>query len=290
MGHDHRSCPNPAIILKPRDDVAFVTDDADYEGDAIGAFNFVSIEFKTTRETICDKVFSIFDTGSPVSFIKASLVPKELVGEQASGAVSKYKGIGGNNLVIIKQVKCRIQFLNKSNEVELNVIPNESMIIPVILGRDFLRTFNIELRNSVRRYTKRNLLEIRDNAKLNMPKMIQSVTGSDVHPAVMMPTQPDGEFNQIKTNSVNSQESNDSTAVNVPDIFAIDVSHDAEDIDIDPKLAKDQRDELRLIDDAYFNHDIKPEPFNYEMKIHLTTDVPFHCAPRRLSYSSRCLI
>ncbi|XP_036347462.1 uncharacterized protein LOC118756831 [Rhagoletis pomonella] len=160
------------------------------------------------------------------------------------------------------------------------------MIIPIILGRDFLRTFNIELRNSVRRYTKRNLLEIRDNVNCNMPKMIQS--GSDVHPAVMMPKQPGDEFYQSKTNSVNPHEPNDPTAADVPDIFAIDVSHDDKDVDIDPKLAKDQRDELeRLIDDAYFNHNIKPEPFNYEMKIHLTTDVPFHCAPRTLSYAER---
>lgn len=50
---------------------------------------------------------------------------------------------------------------------------------------------------------------------------------------------------------------------------------------------KQKEDLRRLIDHTYLETDITVEPFSYEMKIHLTTDVPFHCPPRRLSYSER---
>ncbi|XP_054727437.1 uncharacterized protein LOC129237061 [Anastrepha obliqua] len=159
--------------------------------------------------------------------------------------------------------------------------PNESMNIPVILGRDFLRIFNIELRNGIKKYSKEKLLEIRDRSKSYASVTTQPVIGSDIHPAATMPKHSGDELHQSKPNSY-------SIPSELPDIFNIDISRKADDVDIGPKLGKHQRDVLkRLIDDTYFSNSVKAEPSNYEMKIHLTSDVPFHCAPRRLSYAER---
>lgn len=66
------------------------------------------------------------------------------------------------------------------------------------------------------------------------------------------------------------------------------MSMDKDCLDIDPKLPKDQHSDIeRLIEYTYLKTDIEVEPFMYQMKIHLTTDIPFHCPPRRLSYSER---
>ncbi|XP_036317727.1 uncharacterized protein LOC118732716 [Rhagoletis pomonella] len=77
-------------------------------------------------------------------------------------------------------------------------------------------------------------------------------------------------------------------AADVPEIFCIDVPHGGNDIDLGTRLTGNQRNDLeRLIVNTYLKPEVTPEPFKYEMKIHLTTGVPFHCAPRRLSYAER---
>lgn len=70
------------------------------------------------------------------------------------------------------------------------------------------------------------------------------------------------------------------------EIFNIDISGD--ELNVGNKLDSGKRTELEAIVQAkYFSAPAVVEPYDYEMNIHLTTDVPFHCSPRRLSYYER---
>lgn len=81
-----------------------------------------------------------------------------------------------------------------------------------------------------------------------------------------------------------------SNAIEVLDEFQNNcVSVVSDEIDIDPKLAASFRDDLRqLITSEYIEFDPKLVTVpNYEMTIRLTTDTPFYCSPRRLSYREK---
>lgn len=159
------------------------------------------------------------------------------------------------------------------------------MTIPLILGRDFLRLFNIRLRDAKKKYSRCELLEIRD--RVNSIRYSPKVTGSDAHSIMTKLSEPyDNHENEAIADDC--KEFSYSVADDVHDIFNIDFSHNENDVTINPELPKVQREDFKsIIDGAYFNTDAKTEPFKYEMKIHLTSDVPFHCAPRRLSYAER---
>lgn len=68
-------------------------------------------------------------------------------------------------------------------------------------------------------------------------------------------------------------------------IFAIDIDDEWGGIDIDMKLSTVHREPLvHLIRANYLDWSNIPESeHNFEMEVKLTTDVPFHFAPRRLS-------
>lgn len=74
--------------------------------------------------------------------------------------------------------------------------------------------------------------------------------------------------------------------VTVPQIFAIDYPLERPTLDIGYSLQTDEVKQLRqIINDCYLEPvDIEIKPYEYEMNIRLTNDVPFHCNPRRLSY------
>lgn len=42
--------------------------------------------------------------------------------------------------------------------------------------------------------------------------------------------------------------------------------------------------------ESYICPNVEIEPYEYKMRIHLTSDVPFHCAPRRLSSAERTAV
>lgn len=79
--------------------------------------------------------------------------------------------------------------------------------------------------------------------------------------------------------------------LHIPDIFSIDVGSNDSEIDTDPTLGIPCREKLEeIISQSYTDSQIDIEPYEYEMKIHLTSDVPFHCAPRRLSFAERTTV
>lgn len=76
-------------------------------------------------------------------------------------------------------------------------------------------------------------------------------------------------------------------ANNVPQIFAIIDDFENEPVlNINENLSpSDIYDFRNIIIENYLNpSEVEVKPYDYEMNIHLTTDAPFYCAPRRLSY------
>ena len=57
-------------------------------------------------------------------------------------------------------------------------------------------------------------------------------------------------------------------------------------LNIGDHLTADEANVIRIeINNCYIKPiDVEVEPYDFEMCIRITSDVPFHCAPRRLSY------
>lgn len=72
----------------------------------------------------------------------------------------------------------------------------------------------------------------------------------------------------------------------MPRIYAVESIANEPTLCLNKKLPTNEYDEVkRIIEENYLRpKDIMVEPMDYEMDIHLTSDVPFHYAPRRLSY------
>lgn len=154
-----------------------------------------------------------------------------------------------------------------------------------------MKQFNIRLAKIKRKYTKDNLLIHKNTLCTPLSKDLVEILNK---------------FSLLKAyappNNINSGEDMVGTRGNVgpsgrvsvelPDIFNIEIDRQNEELDIDFALNRNQRAELsRLVFDSYINpKDLRVEPVEYQMKIHLTTDVPFYCAPRRLSFADRTVV
>lgn len=75
---------------------------------------------------------SLFDTGSPISFIRHNAVSLTSTG---------LRGLGGVELLTHGVIDCLIRFDGRCGQIKLTVVPNESMLLPCVLERDFLSAF-----------------------------------------------------------------------------------------------------------------------------------------------------
>lgn len=87
MGHKGFECKNPSMFTSST--VAIVTTNqsdtnnrtgSDDETGGVAATNLVGVAFQIggVMRAYSERLFSLFDTGSPASFIRRSVVPREL--------------------------------------------------------------------------------------------------------------------------------------------------------------------------------------------------------------------
>ena len=82
----------------------------DDDGETVGAFQKVSVAFiDRCRRTKMTEYFSLFDTGSPISCVRRSLVPFAL---KEKRTVTPYRGIGKNRISSYGQIECKILRIN----------------------------------------------------------------------------------------------------------------------------------------------------------------------------------
>lgn len=89
---------------------------------------------------------TLMDSGSKVSFIKESFVLKEAV-ESFGTPPGNYHGINRSPLRIIGYIRLNITIDNETkNNITTLVVPDTTMVNPVVLGRDVLKKFGLGLR------------------------------------------------------------------------------------------------------------------------------------------------
>lgn len=173
IGHRHNTCTNPKKQLKLRQPMTGRTaaaamnagNDADEEvarlQEAMNSIQTVSVAFLnlSTQGTQLKEIVSLFDTGSPISFIRKSHVPYAIPDTLQP---SNLCGLGGKNIQMLTKIDCRITFHNQTENVTLVVLPNDAMMLPLILGRDFLKTFRIFLSRFKLMYSLNDLKQLNE--------------------------------------------------------------------------------------------------------------------------------
>lgn len=104
---------------------------ANEEQEPVDAVNSVSVAFPNPLTTSAEfiKFVSLFDTGSPRSFVRRSVLPYGVTGTLQP--IDLY-GIGGKELKILGKVNCRILFKNQIETLNLMILPNDAMQLPLV--------------------------------------------------------------------------------------------------------------------------------------------------------------
>lgn len=104
----------------------------------------------------------LIDTGSPISFIKISKVPKDVIGVPV---LSSFYGLNKSPLKTYGKILCYI--MKNLNKIHFNLImvANESMNHDVVLGRDFMEACNLILNLDTLKMITVDKIESRCNKK-----------------------------------------------------------------------------------------------------------------------------
>lgn len=154
-GHSFRNCPQG----KPQEatkQVAVIHDrlDPDNEDDAAFMKQFEdslkeieSVSASFSRDHLmCAKftnLLALYDTGSPRNFIRRSNVPDGLCGNTLKE--TEFSGLGNVKIFTFGQIRFNLKIRNRLREISAFVVPDETLHVQLLLGRDCLRAFNIKL-------------------------------------------------------------------------------------------------------------------------------------------------
>lgn len=263
--------------------------------EGLAGVNLVSATFRDhlNQYTGYSDFVSLFDTGSPSSFVRRSALPFEISDETTTMGL---RGVGGGALKTHGTVICNLRFNKRVRPMRLTILPDDATAMPMILGRDFLKVFGIKLLQPKMRYSRTNLIKMNGEnepvpRELNPRVFDKNVVARLGQLDLLRPIKPTMEkatsHRRIYGNvSLDHFESDFGPEFDMPQIYAVEGIEDEPDIFLNEKLPTNEYNEVRrMIDDNYLkSKNIAVEPMDYEMDIHLSSDVPFHYAPRRLSY------
>lgn len=315
-GHLHGTCPNQKRVQKLLSEVHVVHaeqpeapaeplidwNDADTLREGIASINLVSVAFrkKLNQYTGFNQCVSLFDTGSPISFVRRAAIPFSITEDKTATGL---RGLGGPALKTHGAVICRVKFNQRVRLLKLLILPDEATTMPLILGRDFLKLFGIVLAQPKLMYTRTKLLSLNKERGTTVPNLPHSRvldlnTFSRMKQLdLLRPNKPVMEnatpHSTPKGNeSLIFHEEGFGPEFAMPQIYAIDMVEKETALDIGENLTQAERTEVeRMIEENYLSpKDIEVEPYDYEMDIHLTNDVPFHHPPRRLSYMEKAVV
>lgn len=295
--HQYQQCPKR---IRSRT-VAAVTPDnppnedgAIYDEDDIAAVQQVCVDFEVNGRQTKSTLFSLLDTGSPVSFIRCSLVPSELCAKELT--YSGCRGLGNARIYTFGIVNCFITFKNVHKHIHVQIVPDNVLPTPLLLGRDFLKLFDISLRFSVTRQRLNalnlqpeychtgDLLNVCYNSYFLASDFITRFLKQRPH--MFFCESP--KDNILSSNNINSV--CESMSIGNENVYALFPEHfESEEWDIGYMFGKKIReDTLSIIERFYSNAEPIEKPFTEQsMHIRLTSDTPFYCSPRRLAYSDR---
>lgn len=81
---------------------------------------------------------SLFDSGSPISLIKQSAVPNQVIRTKKMSD-SGYNGIGQFRICTYGVISVTIEFRNIQKQIRIYIVPDNFMSYSVLLGRNFMR-------------------------------------------------------------------------------------------------------------------------------------------------------
>lgn len=127
--------------------------------EGLAGINVVSASFRDhlNRYTGYKNFVSLFDTGSPASFVRRSALPFNISDEMTTMGL---RGVGGGALKTHETVICDVKFNRRVQPMRLTILPDDATSMPMILGRDFLRLFGIKLLQPKLRYSRTHLIRI----------------------------------------------------------------------------------------------------------------------------------
>lgn len=271
----------------------------------IEPLQMVSVAFSQIGRTHSKVVLSLLDTGSPANFVQFSLVPFGMcaLATRDSGC----RGLGNTPLPTHGKITCYITFLNQTHIVTLDVLPDEILPTPLLLGRSFLKLYNVGLKSLSKyhiEHTLKPVLSSQTNKHIELPipessecHPFYSINSLDynlfyasdlVEPSKQllnnaMPAEPITQSPcpcDLVRNAFNEFEFVFATESELIDISNVDIGLD---------FGLSNRDKCwQILSKNYLEVDrskatLKTPP----MQIRLTNDTPFYCQPRRLSYSDR---
>lgn len=266
--HVYRDCPNRRAMRQMagpvfNDQQPIPEDQRDLDGE-LSEIQLVSVYNNSSSEcthfkTIC----SLFDTGSPINFVRRSALPTKLPSDVLKPSV--FKGLGNGRVLTYGKVKLKIGFESVNKIIDFLVVPDEILPTPLLLGRDFLMNFGIGLK----RLSTKNILN-----KRIKNSWFEKVCVSDYF------SKPD--------KCVSSSVCTDGHLI-VPDIFNIQTELSGYEIDVGVDFGEDFKNNcLKLVEYLNSSTVLENTPLvQHNMQIRLSSDVPIYCNPRRLSFHER---
>lgn len=147
-----RSCKQVGLVeQKPDDENASTEEDQDEESQSeqedicfVDLTEEVRDEFQRVAEVKVngDQQFAgvvRIDTGCPVSLIKNCVVDGESV-RRAGREWKRYNGINQSKLRVLGIVEAQVKMEGDSCKVVLGVVPDDTMTVPLLLGRNVLKS------------------------------------------------------------------------------------------------------------------------------------------------------
>lgn len=223
-------------------------------------------------------VYSLFDTGSPRSFISEQVVPRI----ECHPKLSEYRGLGNGRLTTLGQVECLIRFRRSFVQHSFIIIPSNQTAWPMIIGRDLLEKLKVNLSYKRCAYSINELLEARTTNKVALQSNIERRLLT---------------LDLMKNNSTDLM-NNNATAIGFDarvlsaafsELCAIEISATENHFDVGSNLNFEQSLQLNCViqkDYLEFTCEVKANP-DHSMSINLTSDTPIFCKPRRLSFAER---
>lgn len=278
----------------------------------IDALQKVGVRFKFSKiKTCCDfkEYLSLLDSGSPASFIRKNLLPFDVYDEELM--LSNYEGLSSIPLKTYGNINCLINLKNKVREINFVIVQDETISTPLLLGRDFLEIFNIQLimdskllKNKLNKTYKldlnvSNIRRTLDNdANLNLMDQAFSRSGNDITLLDQLLTEEtfkNMDIVQTKNNVkccdtvyVDDNNANFLSAID-PSLFIATTKNsylfNPEDANINSNI--DMQSVREIIVKDYLEVYSKNDLSGFEMNIRLTSDTPIYSNARRLSYSEK---
>lgn len=286
-------------------------DDNDEEmARGLGNLDWVSVSFNDSIDegTHFNSIRPLFDSGSPTSFIRRSVLPSDFRLDKASK--SDYNSLNQNPIYIYGKTNCFLRLYGFVRLISVFIVSDHTMPYDILIGRDTLATFHISLQINIAALIQENntamsLKNINKELSLKIKKKLcTSVSAVCSSRLCAFST-----YLANYENNTNTGNSVDSSIILAPpdalhtiddtsntfdsSVLAIDTSCNSDSTyDIDPLLGNSVSDSIRqLILDNYVNIDPSDVCIpDYELHIHLENEVPFYTHPRRLSVAEKMAV